>query len=50
MSKRNQSKRAIQQGAERVKGNDAREIQTTMSEKDHEAQKERSARLTLGGE
>ncbi len=50
MSKRNQSKRAIQQGAERVRGNDEREIQTTMSDKDRTAQKERSANLTLGGE
>ncbi|MCF6136808.1 hypothetical protein [Pseudalkalibacillus berkeleyi] len=50
MSKKNRSKRATQQGAERVRGNDEKEIQTTMSTHDREAQKARSQDLTLGGE
>ncbi|WP_349410225.1 hypothetical protein [Pseudalkalibacillus sp. SCS-8] len=50
MSKKSKSKRTIQQGAERVAGNDEKEIQTTMSTADRAAQKERSQNLSIGGE
>ncbi|WP_221563778.1 hypothetical protein [Alkalihalobacillus sp. TS-13] len=50
MSKKNRSKRAIEQGAERVQGNDAQEINTTMSDEDRTKQKKRSEYLSTGGE
>ncbi|WP_408010675.1 hypothetical protein ACJROX_10325 [Pseudalkalibacillus sp. A8] len=50
MSKKNQSKRVTEQGAERVQGNDAYEIKTTMSEADRNRQKDRSELLSRGGE
>ncbi len=49
MSKKNQSKRAVEQGAEHVQKNDAYETRTTMSEADRNRQKERSELQTRGG-
>ncbi|WLD94881.1 hypothetical protein [Alkalihalobacillus sp. AL-G] len=50
MSKKNQSKRAIEQGAERVQKNNQEEYSTTMSAKDHEKQMKHSEIRTIGGE
>ncbi|WP_261132515.1 hypothetical protein [Bacillus sp. Marseille-Q3570] len=50
MSKKNRSKRTTEQGAERVQGNDAHEINTTMSEEDRTRQKKRSEYFSTGGE
>lgn len=50
MSKRNKSKRATEQGAERVQRNEQKEYETTMSAHDREKQAEHQNNLTLGGE
>ncbi|WP_257349190.1 hypothetical protein [Pseudalkalibacillus decolorationis] len=49
MSKKNRSKRTIEQGAERAQNDNQHEYETTMSTQDHEKQKKHSEERSTGG-